>query len=63
MTRLEPPIPLDTPKGPADAYFVIDRTQDHDIEWVCFVKNTGECWTFRNPFVRLRENFTMGVRR
>jgi hypothetical protein len=62
MLRLDPPIPLDTPKGPGWAYFVIDRSQDHDLEWVCFIAQTGECWTYRNRDIRLRPNETMGIR-
>ena len=62
MIRLDPPIPLDTPRGRAWAYVLIDRSQDHDLEWVCFIRDTGECWTYRNQEVRLVENETMGVR-
>jgi hypothetical protein len=32
---------------------LIDRSQKHDLEWVCFIAATGECWTFRNQDVRL----------
>lgn len=62
MTRIDPPIPLDTPKGKAWAHFLIDRSQDHHLEWVCFIAETGECWTFRNPQIKLEPNATMGIR-
>jgi hypothetical protein len=62
MRELRQPLPLDTPKGPAYAYFLIDRGTDSHLEWVCFIKETGECWTFQNPMVRLAANFTMGIR-
>jgi hypothetical protein len=44
----------------AHAYFLIDLGLDHDLQWVCFLDASGECWTIRNPNVRLRENVTMG---
>lgn len=62
MTQLNPPIPLDTPKGPAYAHMVIDYGQEHYLLFVCFVCDTGECWTFPNRDVRLQKNVTMGVR-
>ena len=60
MVRIDPPIPMLTPKGRGWAHFVIDRSQEHDLEWVCFIDQTGECWTFRSPEVRLGANITMG---
>lgn len=61
--QLDPPMPLDTPKGRAWAYFILDRGQDHDLEWITFIRETGECWTFRNQDIRLAMNMTMGVRK
>lgn len=60
MTRLEPPIELETPRGKADAYFVIDYSTDGSLVWVCFQKDTGECWSYQNPLVRMPRNETMG---
>lgn len=62
MTQLNPPLPLDTPKGPAYAHLVIDYSQEHYLLFVCFVCETGECWVFPNKDVRLQKNLTMGVR-
>lgn len=62
LTELAKPLPLDTPKGPAWAHFVVDYGSEHHLMWVCFVRATGECWTFANPEVRLEKNATMGVR-
>jgi hypothetical protein len=59
ITQLLQPIPLQTPRGPALAYLVIDPGLDMDLQWVCFLKN-GESWTFRNPDIRLADNITMG---
>lgn len=60
LQRLEPPIPLDTPKGSALCHFLIDYGIEHDLQWVCAIDATGECWTFRNRLVRFQKNITMG---
>jgi len=60
LTQLNPPLPLITPKGKAWAHIVIDYGQEHDLLWVCFQDETGECWTWGNGDVRIQENITMG---
>ena len=60
MVQLSPPIPLETPKGKGYAHFMIDYSQEHDLNWVVFIDETGECWTFNNRDVRLQTNLTMG---
>lgn len=60
MTRIDPPLPLDTPKGPAMAHFLIDYGPEHHLLWVCFQDDSGECWTWSNKDVRLQENISMG---
>jgi hypothetical protein len=60
ILRLDPPLPLSTPKGPALAYFLIDYGLDYDLMFVCFIDATRECWTFRSPEIRAVENLTMG---
>ena len=62
MTQLNPPIPLDTPKGPAFAHLTIKYSQEHDLLFACFLTETGECWLFPSRDVRLQKNLTMGVR-
>ena len=59
MIRLDPPIPLVTPLGAAWAHLVIDYSQEHDLLWVCFQADTGECWTWSNREIRLPPNRTM----
>jgi hypothetical protein len=59
MIQLNPPIPLSTPKGNGWAFFLIDRSQEHDLEWVTFLDETGECWTFNNSQIRIQKNYTM----
>lgn len=62
IERISPSIELDTPKGRAYAHFLIDYGETHNLVWVCFIRNTGECWSFRNPDVCLASCETMGVR-
>ena len=59
ITQLNPPIPLETPKGKALAHFVIDYGVEHHLMWVTFVDATGECWTWPNTKIRLQGNITM----
>lgn len=56
IVRINPPLFLDTPRGHATAHFLIDYSQEHDLLWVTFVDDTGECWTFRNDQIRMRAN-------
>jgi len=60
IIQLNPPIPVRTPKGKALAHFMIDDGIEHDIKWVCFQDDTGECWTYRNQFIRADKNITQG---
>lgn len=59
MTRLHPTIPLETPRGRATAWAVIDYSEEHHLLWCTFVDETGESWQFRNDVVRLRGNESM----
>jgi hypothetical protein len=62
MMQLDPPLPVDTPRGPAYAHLVIDYSQEHYVLFVCFLCDTGECWVLPNRDVKLQQNLTMGVR-
>src|SRR5688572_7855134 len=61
ITQLQTPIPLETPKGHAWAVAIIDYGPQWDLQWVTFVHDSGECWTFRNSQVRQGENYTFGL--
>jgi hypothetical protein len=61
LTQLQNPIPLTTPKGKAWAIAIIDYGPHWDLQWVTFVHDTGECWTFTNSDVRQEKNFTFGL--
>jgi hypothetical protein len=60
MIQLNPPIPLITPKGKGWAHILIDLSQEHHLQWVVFLDETGECWTFQNPEIKIQSNYTMG---
>lgn len=60
ITQLNPPLPLETPKGKGEAHFLIDYSIEHDLVWVVFMDETGECWSFRNPEIRMQKNITLG---
>ena len=62
MMQLNPPLPVDTPRGPAYAHLVIDYSQGHYVLFVCFLQENGECWVLPNRDVKLQQNVTMGVR-
>lgn len=59
MIQLDPPIPVITPNGEGMAHVLIDYGPEHHLLWVCFIDETGECWTYNNKYVRLQPNGTM----
>jgi hypothetical protein len=60
VLQLNPPIPVETPKGKAMAMFLIDYGPEHDLMWVTFIDETAECWTWPNPKIRAQKNITLG---
>jgi hypothetical protein len=62
MLQLDPPIPVDTPKGPAVAVVLLDYGPDYDLLWVTFANDTGECWTWKNAYIRGVKNISLGRR-
>ena len=59
IQRIDPPLPLMTPKGRAIAHWMIWSGPENDIFWVCFQDDTGECWTWENAEIRSRLNRTL----
>lgn len=59
MHRIDPPLPVTTIKGEGLAHFVIDYGLEHDFQWVVFLNESGECWTFLNKDIRMQKNLTM----
>ena len=60
IVQLNPPLPLDTPKGSGIAHFLIDYGAEFDLYWTVFLDDSGECWTFSNREIRAQKNQTMG---
>ncbi len=60
ILQLDPPIPITTPKGNAIAHALIDYGAEHNLLWVSFQDETGECWTWPNHEIRAQKNITLG---
>lgn len=60
ILQLNPPIPLESPKGKCFAHFIIDYGQEFDLLWICFIDETRECWTFKNNEIKIQKNITLG---
>lgn len=60
LTQLNPSIPLNTPKGTAECWAIIDYGPEHDLLWVCCIDTTGEIWTVSNKEVRGCKNVSLG---
>jgi len=60
LTELKTPIFLLTPKGKAICHYIIDYGIEHHLLFVCFMDDTGECWTWANPEIRIQNNPTIG---
>ena len=60
LIQLNPPLPIQTPKGSAVAHFLIDYGIEHNLMWVCFQDSTGECWTWDSKDIRAQKNITIG---
>jgi len=60
IIQLNPPLPMETNKGSGVAHFLIDYSCEHDLFWVVFLDENGECWTINNKDVRACKNITLG---
>lgn len=60
ITRIDPPLPVETPKGKGLAHFLIDYGIENNFYWIVFINETGECWTYPNPLIRMEKNITLG---
>ncbi len=59
ILQLNPPLLMNSPKGPGLAHFLIDNGPEEHLYFVIFQDN-GEIWTFANPYLRACKNITMG---
>jgi hypothetical protein len=60
MIQLNPPIPLNTPKGKGLAHILIDYGPELHLHWTVVIEETGELWTFSNADVRALANSAVG---
>ena len=60
MLQLNPPIPMNTPKGEGFAHILIDYGPESDLYWTVLITTTGEIWTYANRYVRASKNITLG---
>jgi hypothetical protein len=60
MLQLNPPIPVETPKGKGMAQVLIDYGAEHDVIWLVFQDDTGEAWCWNNKMVKAQTNITFG---
>jgi hypothetical protein len=60
MMQLNPPLPMNTPKGEGFAHVLIDYGPESDLYWTVLITETGEIWTFANKEVRASKNITLG---
>jgi hypothetical protein len=59
MLQLNPPMPMNTPRGKGLAHIVIDYGPESGLIWV-ILQDDGECWSWQNKDVRAQTNITMG---
>lgn len=60
VLQLNPPLPMNTPKGEGFAHILIDYGPESDLYWTVIITETGEFWTFSNREVRASKNITLG---
>jgi hypothetical protein len=60
ILQLDPPLPVITPKGDGYAHLLIDYGPEYHLHWVCFLDDSGECWTYNNTQIRAQKNVTLG---
>ena len=60
MLQLNPPIPMNTPKGEGFAHILLDYGPESDLYWTVLITETGEIWTYANKYVRGSKNITLG---
>lgn len=60
LIQLSQPIPMTSPLGKCLAHFLLDYSIEHDLFWIVFQDDTGECWTWNNKDIRAQKNITIG---
>lgn len=51
---LDPPIPVETPRGSGQAIYLIEYGPEYDLYWITLVESSRECVTYNNRDIRAR---------
>lgn len=62
LHAFDPPMPVDTPRGPGRCYIWENPGLPEHLLWHCWIDATGEFWSFENRDVRAQKNVTHGIR-
>jgi hypothetical protein len=49
---LNPPIPVETPRGKAQAIYLIEYGAEYDLYWITVLESSRECFTYNNRDIR-----------
>jgi len=60
LLQLNPPIPVNTPKGPGECWILIDYSKEDHLLWVVALDDSGEVWAYKNSDIRAIENISLG---
>lgn len=60
ILQLNPSIPVQTPKGSAEAIMAIHYSKEDYVYFLCILDEGGEMWLFDNTKVRGFKNLTLG---
>jgi hypothetical protein len=60
ILQLNPPLPMDSPKGKGICHFLIDYGMESNLFWVIVIDATGEIWTYDNTQIRMQKNISLG---
>jgi hypothetical protein len=59
ILQLNPPLPVSCPKGQGLCHFLIDYSMESHLYWVIVLDESGEIWTYANPYVRFQKNISL----
>ena len=60
LIQLNPPLPMNTPKGSGICHFLLDYVIEDDIIWGVVDDATGQVWWWPNQQIRFMKNISMG---
>lgn len=60
ILQLNPSIPVNTPKGSGEAWFILDYGPEFDTMMGVCIDQTGEIWIYKISELRGLKNITLG---